>query len=130
MKMRKQVLTFSVLGALFLVSCKSAPQKQHPSQQQNHQQQQQNTALGRMESNTPVKEDVVSTSYTDSKGQVLKAAFNNTHGTVLLNFNRTPIRLVQKVSASGFWYVNDTYEFRGKGDKVTLTKDGVVVFEN
>jgi|SRR5690554_107067 len=130
MKMRNQVLTLSVLGALFLASCKSAPQQQQPSQQQNQQQQQQNKALGRMESNTPVKEDVVSTSYTDSKGQVLKVAYNNTQQTALLNFNRTVIKLAQTVSGSGFWYKNDTYELRGKGDKVTLTKDGVVVFEN
>ncbi len=77
------------------------------------------------------KDDVVNTEAKNAKGDVLTMAFNNTEGTVKAYLNGgEQIDLTQKKAASGIWYVNDTYELRGKGDTYTLTKDGKTVFEN
>jgi len=130
--MTRHVLTLTVLGALLVVSCKSVPQEGNTARAETKVKTDrvENTGFNRLKTNSLVKEDVVSASYTNSEGKVLKVAYNNTQQTALLNFDQTIIKLNQTVSASGFWYENDTYELRGKGDKVTLTKDGKVVFEN
>ena len=40
------------------------------------------------------------------------------------------IDLVAEKAASGIWYKNDVYELRGKGEKLELSKDGIIVFKN
>lgn len=113
--MTRHAFTLTVLGALFLASCKDAPKNEHPE-------------VVEIETIESVKEDIVSTSYTNKEGKVLTIDFNNTEGTALLNFDGEPIELVQERSGSGIWYKNDTYDLRGKGNDVTLKKDGEVVF--
>lgn len=77
------------------------------------------------------KDDVVNTEAKNDKGDVLTMTFNNTEGTIKAYLNGgEQIDLTQKRAASGIWYVNDTYELRGKGDNYMLTKDGKTVFEN
>lgn len=115
MNMRNQVVALSVLGALFLVSCKDVSKNEHPE-------------VVEIEVTESVKEDIVSASYTNKEGKVLTIDFNNTQGTALLNFDGKSIKLDQKRSGSGIWYKNDTYDLRGKGNNVTLKKDDKVVF--
>ena len=64
-------------------------------------------------------------------GQTLDITFNNTVGTAKAYLNGgEQIDLVAEKAASGFWYKNDQYELRGKGEKLELTKDGETVFKN
>ena len=56
--------------------------------------------------------------------------FNITKGTATVTFEVETFELLQEKAASGIWYKNDTYELRGKGEEVELTKDGKVVFKN
>lgn len=58
----------------------------------------------------------------------MELTFNNTKGTVTLNFNGETSELVAQKSASGMWYKNDMYELRGKGNDLELKKDGNIVF--
>ncbi|WP_188050538.1 MliC family protein [Flavobacterium sp. GP15] len=72
-----------------------------------------------------------SQSLKDKNGQTLDLTFNNTENTVKAYLNGgEQIDLVGEKPASGIWYKNDQYELRGKGDHLTLTKDGKTVFEN
>ena len=77
------------------------------------------------------QDDIVQSSLKDDKGQTLDLTFNNTEGTAKAYLNGgEQIDLVAEKAASGIWYKNDTYELRGKGDKLELTKDGKTVFKN
>ena len=40
------------------------------------------------------------------------------------------IDLTSQSPASGVWFKNDTYEFRGKGDDLWLKKDGETIFQS
>lgn len=77
------------------------------------------------------KDDVVTTSLKNKKGETLDMTFNNTtnHASVFLSGGEQ-IELEGQNPASGIWYKNDHYELRGKGENVVLTKDGKIVFEN
>lgn len=77
------------------------------------------------------QDDVVTTRLEDKDGQTLDITFNNTVGTAKAYLNGgEQIDLVAEKAASGFWYKNDQYELRGKGEKLELTKDGETVFKN
>lgn len=77
------------------------------------------------------QDDVVTTRLENKDGQTLDITFNNTVGTAKAYLNGgEQIDLVSEKAASGFWYKNDQYELRGKGEKVELTKDGETVFKN
>ena len=64
----------------------------------------------------------------DKNGNVLKMVFMNTKNTVTLYFNNEVIILKGQKPASGIWYKNEQYEFRGKGEQLTLSKLGKVIF--
>ena len=57
--------------------------------------------------------------------------FNNTtnEAKVYLDGGKQ-IELIGQRPASGFWYKNENYELRGKGENVELTKDGETIFKN
>ncbi len=55
-------------------------------------------------------------------------SFNNTKGTVSVDFKGESIELIEQKYASGFWYKNDQYELRGKGNDFELTQEGKVIF--
>ena len=77
------------------------------------------------------KDEMGSQSLKDNNGQTLDLKFNNTENTVKAYLNGgEQIDLVGEKAASGIWYKNDQYELRGKGNQLTLTKDGKTVFEN
>lgn len=65
---------------------------------------------------------------TNADGQTLKMAFNTKSNSAEVVFNNETVTLTSQKPASGIWYTNDHYELRGKGQNVTLTKDGQVVF--
>lgn len=75
-------------------------------------------------------DEIVTTSVKNKKGQTLDMTFNNStnQASIFLNGGEQ-IDLVNQKAASGIWYKNNHYELRGKGQNITLTKDGKTVFE-
>lgn len=77
------------------------------------------------------QDDIVESSAKNSKGDQLRMIFDNKAGNVKIHLNNgEEILLQQQIMGSGIRYTNDQYEFLGKGDHVTLKKDGKVIFEN
>ena len=115
--MKKTILAITILTALFFTSCKYNENK-------NNAEKATTDTVG----NT--SDDIVTATSTNVDGQVLDMTLNNTKGTATVKFNGENIELNQERSGSGIWYKNDTYELRGKGNDIQLTKDGNVVFEH
>lgn len=113
--MTKKILIIALLPALFFNSCKEPPKQEDVE----------TTPAERVEKGS---DDIVTTTSTGKDGKKLEMTFNNTKGTVTLNFNGETIGLVAQKWASGIWYKNDQYELRGKGNDIELIKDGKVVF--
>ena len=109
-----KILTFAMLSALFLNSCKDTPK--------------QDTDMGATENVDNTNDEIVTTTSTSKDGKELDITFNNTKGTATLNFNGETIEMTQQRAASGIWYKNDQYELRGKGNDLELRKDDKVVF--
>ncbi len=116
---KTKFLTIVVASVLFLNSCKETPK-------------QENTETTKTETLENDSEDavLVTTTSTDKNGKKLEMAFNNTKGTATIKFNGETAELVSEKPASGIWYKNDLYELRGKGNDITLKKDGKVIFEH
>jgi membrane-bound inhibitor of C-type lysozyme len=112
--MIKKIMTFAVLATLLFSACNGS------SKQENAEK----------TTTEAISDEVVTTTSTDADGQELKIVFNNTQGTATLDFKGEKIELVQERAGSGFWYKNDTYELRGKGNDMDLTKDGEVIFSH
>lgn len=115
--MKKTILTVAMLSALVFTSCKDATKEENIE-----------TSTTEVVEATP--DDIVTSTSTDKDGKKLDMSFNNTKGTATLNFEGETIELAQQRSGSGIWYTNETYELRGKGNDITLSKDGKVVFEH
>src|SRR5690554_51143 len=114
-KMKKTILSFVMLSALFFTSCTEETAS--------------NTAEVSGEK-TEIKEDIVKTSSTDEQGNTLEMTFNNTKNIVTIEFEGITQELSSKRPASGIWYTNDEYELRGKGDAIELKKGEEVVFKS
>lgn len=112
MKTTKALLTMTMLAALFLNSCKDAPK-------------QKDTATPTTENTV---DNIVKTSATDKDGVNLDIEFNNKKGIATIHFKGETIELLAQKSASGFWYKNEQYELRGKGNDIELKKDDTIVF--
>ena len=115
-KMTKKILTFAMLTALFLNSCKESPKKE-------------NKETSKTETVEKTVDEIVKSSSTDKDGKKLEMTFNNTKDLVIINFNGETMELVGQKPASGIWYKNDHYELTGKGENVVLKKDGKTIFE-
>jgi membrane-bound inhibitor of C-type lysozyme len=115
--MKKTILTVAMLSALIFTSCKDATKEENIE-----------TSTTEVVEATP--DDIVTSTSTDKDGKKLDMSFNNTKGTATLNFEGETIELAQQRSGSGIWYTNETYELRGKGNDITLSKDGKVVFDH
>lgn len=79
----------------------------------------------------PVEDDVdeiIHSSLKDSKGRILSMRFNTTKDIVTVDFLNEVFVLMGQRPASGMWYANGEYELRGKGDQVSLSKSGKVIF--
>ncbi|MFC5194927.1 MliC family protein [Bizionia hallyeonensis] len=115
--MKKNFLALGVVATLFLNACKETPK-----------QDQAETSTTEVVDNT--QDDIVETSSTNDEGQTLQLKFNNSEGTVTLNFKGDMVTLTQEKAASGIWYKNENYELRGKGNDLELTKAGDVIFKH
>lgn len=77
------------------------------------------------------KDEIVNSQAKNTKGDILDMVFNNTTGEAKLYLNGgEEILLQQQIMGSGIRYANDHYELLGKGDQVTLKKDGEIIFKN
>ncbi|MDX1271459.1 MliC family protein [Bizionia paragorgiae] len=115
--MIKHLLTFTMLSALFLNACKEAPKQENVDTE----------ITETVEANT---DDFVTTTTINKDGKQLEIVFNNTKGTATFVFDGETVDLQQEKAASGFWYKNDTYELRGKGNDIQLKKGDEIVFEH
>ncbi|MDG4950613.1 MliC family protein [Weeksellaceae bacterium KMM 9724] len=114
--MKKTILSFAVLSAIFLSSCKEETK--------------QDDIIVETETVETTDEDIVTTTTKNKDGKEIEITFNNTAGTATVNYEGETVELQQEKSASGFWYKNDTYELIGKGNNVDFSKDGEVIFSH
>lgn len=119
--MNKTILTLAMTSALFLTSCNETAKQESTEI---------TTATDPAVDSTMVSTDVIKTTSTDKEGKTLDMAVDPIKGIATVNFNGETIEMMQEKSASGVWFKNDTYELRGKGNDLELTKDGKVVFKH
>lgn len=119
--MNKTILTLAMTSALFLTSCNETAKQESTEI---------TTANKPAVDSTIVSTDVIKTTSTDKDGKTLDMTVDPIKGVATVNFNGETIEMMQEKSASGVWYKNDTYELRGKGNDLELTKDGKVVFKH
>lgn len=119
--MNKTILTLAMTSALFLTSCNETAKQESTEI---------TTATEPAVDSTMVSTDVIKTTSTDKDGKTLDMVVDPIKGIATVNFNGETIEMVQEKSASGVWFKNDTYELRGKGNDLELTKDGKVVFKH
>ena len=119
--MNKTILTLALTSALFLTSCNETAKQESTEI---------TTATEPAVDSTMVSTDVIKTTSTDKDGKTLDMVVDPIKGIATVNFNGETIEMVQEKSASGVWFKNDTYELRGKGNDLELTKDGKVVFKH
>lgn len=113
--MKKMFLVLTVLtGALVFNSCK----------QSNKQ-----ATVEEIELTSAVSE-VVKDSITDANGNNLYLTFDNSKGTVDVVLNGDTATLLQDTTASGIKFADSNYEYVEWQGKITLKKDGNIVFEN
>ncbi|MFZ1497852.1 MAG: MliC family protein, partial [Saprospiraceae bacterium] len=117
--MTKKILAFSLLTAIFLISCNEGTKTDNAEKSTTE--------------NTDVKtsDEIVTSSLKNKQGQTLDMTFNNTTNTAKIIFNGgEQIDLIGQQTGSGIWYKNENYELTGKGNNLSLTKDGKVIFEH
>jgi membrane-bound inhibitor of C-type lysozyme len=116
--MTKQTFIITTLAiASFLTSCKESTK-------------QENTEKPTSEVLTNTTDDIVTQSLTDKSGNKLDLSFDNAKDIVTINFKGETSELQSQKPASGIWYKNDHFELSGKGNDITLMKDGKTVFEH
>ena len=113
--MAKKLLITAVFAVLLLASCNGGKKAK-------------DITTSTAETVEKAVDNIVKQVLTDKDGNKLELNFNNANNTVTLNLNNETAELAGQESASGFWYKNDLYELRGKGENVELKKDGKVVF--
>jgi hypothetical protein len=114
MRFLVRFFTITMLISLFIVSCNDAVKNEKPVK----------------EAVEFVVDEIVISSVEGTDGQSLEMLFNNTKNIVTIIYNKDTIQLTGQRPASGIWYKNERYELRGKGDDVTLLKDGKDVFRS
>ena len=114
--MIRKTIMIAMLTVFFLGACK-----------QSNKQEDTNKTTEKVEN---VSDAISKTTLTSKDGKKIELLFNNAAGTVTLNFNNETTELISQKPASGIWYKNDLYELRGKGNDITLKKDGNVIFEH
>ena len=119
--MNKTILTLAMTSALFLTSCNETAKQESTEI---------TTATEPAVDSTMVSTDIIKTTSTDKDGKTLDMSVDPIKGIATVNFNGETIEMMQEKSASGVWFKNDTYELRGKGNDLELTKDGKVVFKH
>lgn len=74
-------------------------------------------------------DELVESSITNTAGETLHAIFNNTRGTASFTLNGERIEMVQDTMASGIRFMNDLYEYEEWQGRITLKKEGNIIFE-
>ena len=115
--MMKKTLTIALLIAMIIGSCKESTRKEGAEKKN-------------IETIENVSDGITKATSINQDGKKLELIFNNIAGTATLNFNSETIELISQKPASGIWYKNEQYELRGKGNDITLKKDGIVIFEH
>lgn len=77
----------------------------------------------------PERENTVSSSVTNDKGQVLDMVFNNSDNSAVFTFENEIIHLKGDTMASGIRYSNHRYLFEEWQGHMKLSKDGHIIFE-
>ncbi|WP_163175947.1 lysozyme inhibitor [Bacteroides sp. 51] len=72
---------------------------------------------------------IVKNSVTDKSGTTMYLTFNNPRGLVDIVLKGDTITLMQDTTASGIKFTNAEYVYEEWQGKVTLKKDGSIVFE-
>jgi len=113
--MKKVLLVFSVMaGVIAFSSCNQKSQKA--------------TVEEITVSATP--DEIVKDSVFDDKGNKIYLTFNNSKGSVDVLVNGEVVTMKQDTTASGIKFSNAQYEYEEWQGKITLKKDGNVIFEN
>lgn len=115
--MTKSILTLSAAAVLFLTSC-------------NETKKQDEVVTTDTEMVDATTTDANATSVTNAAGEKIDITYDNMNATATVMYNGETVVLPSQKPASGVWYKNDNYELRGKGNDLTLTKDGKVIYEN
>jgi len=113
--MIKRIFAIGMLTATVFISCKDNSKQENKDSPETEQ---------------TASKDLVTQSLTNNDGETLEMSFDNSEGTATVNFKGETIDLDQERAASGIWYKNDQYELRGKGNDISLKKDGETVFEH
>ena len=111
--MMKKTLTIALLIAMIIGSCKESTRKEGAEKKN-------------IETIENVSDGITKATSINQDGKKLEFLFNNMAGTATLNFNNETIELISQKPASGIWYKNEQYELRGKGNDITLKKDGKI----
>lgn len=96
----------------------------------NQQTKNETSKANETEATSKSSENIVTQNLTDKDGNKLNLVFNNTKDNVTITYKGETAELPNQKPASGIWYKNDHYELSGKGNDITLTKDGQVIFEH
>ena len=115
--MTKNILTLSTAALLFLSSCNETKKQDEVV-----------TTDTEVVDAAPVEDNA--TSVTNAAGEKIDITYDNMNGTATVMYNGETVVLPSQKPASGVWYKNDNYELRGKGNDLTLTKDGKVIYEH
>lgn len=107
MNRMKSIIALLCLG-MAVLSCKSEP-TQKPA---------------------PIEKQIIKTEIVEYNGVKLRMDFNEVKESVTVLFQEDTVELFDQHPASGIWYKNDSYELRGKGKEVQLSKEGEVIFSN
>lgn len=75
-------------------------------------------------------EEPIVTDYTSADGKSLTISVYNDTEMATVVYEDEIIDLKSQRPASGVWFKNDTYEFRGKGDDVVLRKGEEEIFKS
>jgi len=75
------------------------------------------------------KNEIVKNTVTDDKGNILYLTFDNPKGSVDIVLKGDSITLMQDTTASGIKFTNAQYIYEEWQGKITLKKDGKVIFE-
>lgn len=74
--------------------------------------------------------NIVNLSFVDARGNNIDVIFDNNKDVAILNYLGEEAVLASRRSASGFWYSDEDYEVRGKGNDIVISKAGQVIYEH
>lgn len=78
-----------------------------------------------------VQNNVLHTTSLGMDSTVLDIVYNNDEYTATIVFPNAHEEVLKGMPvASGMWYKNDHYELRGKGQNITVQKDGIEIFKS